>query len=110
MGAGIGAGLGMAMAERMARSGPWGQAPVPAQPTASAPPPPPPPGGRVWHLAVDGASSGPFTQEELAAKAVAGEVGPDTWLWTPGGPDWRRGRDVGELADLFSAPPPPPAG
>jgi membrane protease subunit (stomatin/prohibitin family) len=102
MGAGIGAGLGMAMGERMARSGPWGQAPA-----AAAPPPPPSP-ARVWHVAAGGAATGPFSEAELALKASTGEITPDTYLWTPGGPDWRRGRDVSELADMFSATPPPP--
>ena len=60
-------------------------------------------------MAVDGAATGPFSQAELALKAATGEITPETYLWTPGGPDWRRGRDVSELADLFSAPPPPPA-
>ncbi|MBP7003224.1 SPFH domain-containing protein [Amaricoccus sp.] len=111
MAAGMGMGMGMAMADRMARRGPWGAAPdAPAAPAAQAPAqtPPPPPGGKVWHVAVDGKATGPFRRDELAARAAAGEIGPDTWLWTPGGPDWVRGRDVTELADLFSAPPPPP--
>jgi membrane protease subunit (stomatin/prohibitin family) len=108
IGAGLGAGMGMAMAERMAR-GPWGQAPAATHPAAAAPPPPPQePPARVWHIARDGAAQGPFSEAELALKASTGEITPDTYLWTPGGPDWRRGRDVGELADLFSAPPPPP--
>ncbi|MBP7242908.1 SPFH domain-containing protein [Amaricoccus sp.] len=109
MAAGMGMGMGMAMADRMARRGPWGAAPdAPAVPAAQTPPPPP--AGKVWHVAVDGRTTGPFRRDELAAKAAAGEIGPDSWLWTPGGPDWVRGRDVTELADLFSAPPPPPAG
>lgn len=110
--AGLGAGMGMAMAERMAR-GPWGAAPsgaVPGSAAAATPPPSPPspPAGRVWHVAQDGASRGPFSEADLARMAIAGEISRDTYFWTPGGPDWRRGRDVGELADLFGAPPPPP--
>ena len=105
MAAGLGAGMGMAMAERMAR-GPWGSAPSAAAP---ATPPPPPGGAKLWHVAVDGKATGPFSQAELALKASTGEITPETYLWTPGGPDWRRGRDVSEMADLFSAPPPPPA-
>jgi len=104
IGAGLGAGMGMAMAERMAR-GPWGAAPTAPAPGA----PPPPPGAKMWHVAQAGATKGPYSQAELALMAASGDVTPDTYLWTPGGPDWRRGRDVSELADLFSAPPPPPA-
>ena len=99
--------MGMAMAERMARTGPWGSAPAATAPRRAAAARP---AGKLWHVAVDGAATGPFSQAELALKASTGEITPETYLWTPGGPDWRRGRDVGELADLFSAPPPPPAG
>ena len=112
MGAGLGAGLGMAMGARMAQSGPWGQ--TPAAPASAAPPapaaaPPPPPGAKVWHVAEGGAAKGPYSKEDLALMAASGAIGAETYLWTPGGPDWRRGKDVTELADLFSAPPPPPA-
>jgi hypothetical protein len=59
-------------------------------------------------VAKDGQTTGPFTRDDLGRMASEGTIGPDSWLWTPGGPDWMRGRDVSELADLFSAPPPPP--
>ena len=98
----------------MARRGPWGEAPsapaaaAPPSPAAAAPTPPVP--GKRWHVAVDGKATGPYTRDELGRMAGEGSLTPDSYLWTPGGPDWQRGRDVGELADLFSAPPPPPAG
>ena len=117
MGAGMGAGLGMAMGARMAQTGPWGSAPAPTppapiSPAATTPPPPPPPtpGAKLWHVADNGATKGPYTQADLALMAASGAIGAETYLWTPGGPDWRRGRDIAELADIFSAPPPPPAG
>jgi membrane protease subunit (stomatin/prohibitin family) len=100
--AGLGAGLGMALAGRMAR-GPWGQAPA-----AEAAPPPPPSGDRTWHVAENGATKGPFTRAELERMAGSGAVTPDTYVWTRGAADWRRGREVAELADLFDVPPPPP--
>jgi hypothetical protein len=101
MAAGLGMGAGMAMAERMARTGPWGAAPEPT--------PPPLPAGKRWHVGVDGKAAGPYSRDELGRMVADGSVTGDSWLWTPGGPDWQRGRDVSELADLFSAPPPPPA-
>src|SRR6056297_144945 len=42
MAAGLGAGIGMAMAGQMAQGGPWGASPAAA-------PPPPPPVEHVWH-------------------------------------------------------------
>ncbi|MFO1207980.1 MAG: SPFH domain-containing protein [Amaricoccus sp.] len=113
IGAGLGAGMGMAMAERMARTGPWGAAPAPASaaPASAAPPPVPGTGEKRWHVAVDGKPTGPYGRDELGRMIADGRVTGDSWLWTPGGPDWQRGRDVGELADLFGAvPPPPPVG
>ena len=105
MAAGLGMGAGMAMAERMARSGPWGAAPEPQPQT-----PPPPPGGQA--LARRGRRArppAPTAATSSGAWSPTAAVTGDSWLWTPGGPDWQRGRDVTELADLFSAPPPPPA-
>ena len=55
------------------------------------------------------AATGPYSRDELGRLVSDGSVTGDSWLWTPGGPDWQRGRDVSDLADLFSAPPPPPA-
>ena len=119
IGAGIGMGMGMGMADRLSRTGPWGSAPAaPAQggtPAGAAPAgaamPPPPPAETRWHVAVDGKATGPYGKAELARMALDGSVTRDSWLWTPGGPDWVRGRDVTELADVFATvPPPPPAG
>ena len=107
IGAGLGMGMGMAMGDRMARRGPWGDAPA----TPATTPTPPPMPAKRWHVAVDGKPTGPYTRDDLGRLAADGTLTPDSYLWTPGGPDWQRGRDVGELADLFSAPPPlPPAG
>jgi hypothetical protein len=60
-------------------------------------------------VAAEGKATGPYTRDELGRLVSDGSVTGDSWLWTPGGPDWQRGRDVSDLADLFSAPPPPPA-
>lgn len=124
IGAGIGMGMGMGMADRLSRSGPWGSAPAaPAEggtPAGAAPAgaaagsvsgagtPPPPPAETKWHVAVDGKATGPYAKAALAEMVAAGSLTPESWLWTPAGPDWIRGRDVAELADIFGAVPPPP--
>lgn len=110
MGAGLGAGMGMAMGSQMARSGPWGTAPA-AEPAAGAAPPPPPPVEKVWHLAHDGATRGPFGRADLGRMAASGELSRETWAWTPGLEGWKRAGEIDELAQLFTVlPPPPPAG
>ncbi len=99
MGMGMGAGMGMAMGGM----GPWGRAP--AAPT----PPPPPPVEHVWHIAKDGATTGPFSKATMGKKAVDGEVTRESLVWTPGQDGWKPAEET-ELAELFTVMPPPPPG
>ncbi|KFE35895.1 SPFH domain-containing protein [Thioclava atlantica] len=111
MGAGMGAGVGMAMGNQMGWAGPWGQPPT--QPAAAAPPPPPPPVEKVWHLAVNGQTQGPYGRGHLGRMVSEGTLTRDSLVWTPGQDGWKRAEDVTELAQLFTIappPPPPPAG
>ncbi len=117
MGAGLGMGMGMAMAQQMSNmaagqpSGPWGGS-APAAPQAAAPaaPPPPPPVEHVWHIAVDGQTSGPFSKAKMGRMATDGEITRDTHVWTVGQDGWKKAGDVQELAQLFTILPPPPPG
>ena len=110
MGAGIGAGMGMAMAGQMAQqhpvAGPWGAAPV--RPAA---PPPPPPVEKVWHIAENGETRGPYSRASMGQMAGRGELSRDTHVWTAGQDGWKKAGEVSELAQLFTVlpPPPPPA-
>lgn len=116
MGAGLGAGMGMAMGQTMAgqaMAGPWGMAPAAAQPMAQpaamAPPPPPPPVEKVWHLAVNGETQGPYGRGHLGRMVSEGGFSRDTLVWTPGQDGWKPASEITELAQLFTiAPPPPP--
>ncbi len=105
IGATVGAGIGMGMGAGMVQNaGPWGG----VQPGASAPPPPPPPvAGKVWHLAVDGATSGPFSEADLARMAAEGRLGRATLVWTAGQDGWKMAAET-DLARLLDAVPPPP--
>ncbi|MFZ3581057.1 SPFH domain-containing protein [Loktanella sp. DJP18] len=106
MGMGMGAGLGMQMGNMM-QGGPWGQAPQAAPVTA---PPPPPPAEHVWHIAVAGEVSGPFSKAAMGRKVSEGGLSRDSMVWTQGQDGWKRAVDT-ELAQLFTVmPPPPPAG
>ncbi len=99
IGAGLGAGIGMAMGAQMARQGPWGPAPAA---------PPPPPVERVWHLARDGAATGPYSRASLGRMAADGAFTRDSQVWTAGQDGWLRAEDVPDLAQLFTVLPPPP--
>ena len=104
MGAAMGAGMGMAMGQQ----GPWGAAPAAAAPAA---PPPPPAAGKAWHVAVNGATQGPFNEAQLAGMASAGQLDAEAQVWTAGQSGWTAAGNT-ELARLFAnmPPPPPPPG
>ncbi|WGV16369.1 SPFH domain-containing protein [Fuscovulum ytuae] len=104
MTAGMGAAMGMAMAQNM---GPWG-APAPA--AAAPPPPPPPPAARQWHIAENGATKGPFSEADLAAMVANGSLTRATQVWAAGMEGWKPAAET-DLARIFTqVPPPPPPG
>ncbi|UWR21562.1 SPFH domain-containing protein [Sulfitobacter sp. S190] len=109
---GLGAGLGMQIGAQAAQGGPWGARPQ--MQAAAAPaghlPPPPPPVEHVWHIAVSGQTSGPFSKARLGRMAAEGELSRETYVWTPGQDGWMKAEDVAELAQLFTVLPPPPPG
>ena len=119
MSAAIGAGLGMAMGAQIggAQAGPWGAVPqqnhsqqsyAPQQAPAA---PPPPPVEKVWHVAANGAATGPFGRGHLGRMVSEGSLTRETLVWTPGLSGWLKAEEVTELAQLFTiAPPPPPLG
>ncbi len=104
MGDGLGMGMGMAMAQNMAGMGA-------AAPVAAAPPPPP--AEKVWHIAKNGKTTGPFSKAALGRMASDGGLKRETTVWTAGQDGWIAAGDIDELAQLFTVmppPPPPPAG
>lgn len=96
---GMGLGMGFAMANRMA-----GTAGQPAPQAA----PPPPPQATAWHIAVNGQTTGPFNDQQLAQKISSGEVTPQTTVWCAGMPGWQAASQVSQLAGYFQQSPPPP--
>lgn len=108
-GAGMGAAMGGAMGMGMAGAGPWGRTAQPAAiPAAAAPPPLP---GRqaetVWHVAIDGQAQGPFGRGHLGRMVTEGSFARETLVWTQGQDGWLPAEDIPELAQLFTAMPPP---
>jgi hypothetical protein len=90
--------IGMGMAGQI---GPWGAAPAPA-----APPPPPAATEPLWHIAENGASTGPFAQSALQGMAAAGTLTPASLVWTAGQDSWQPAGQT-KLAGLFAQVPPP---
>jgi len=103
MGAGI-AGAGIA-GPGSAQAGPGGVAPQ--APPAHAPPPPPP-AEKVWHIAENGQTLGPFSRADLARRATSGGFSRTTLVWTAGQDGWTPAGEIAELAQLFAVMPPPP--
>jgi membrane protease subunit (stomatin/prohibitin family) len=99
MGTMIGVGMGAQMTAP--QPGPWGAAPAPS-------PPPPPPPERVWHIAENGQTRGPFSRANLGRLAASGEMTRETLVWTAGADGWTKAGDIDELARLFTVMPPPP--
>ena len=97
MGAGLGMGMGMAMANQLSQ----GQNPQAATP-------PPPPVEHIWHLAIAGKTTGPYSKADLGKMAIQDEFDRETYVWTAGQDGWMIADDVNELAQLFTVMPPPP--
>ncbi|MDM8300218.1 SPFH domain-containing protein [Collinsella tanakaei] len=81
----------------------------------SAPGAVPPPVPQVgYHVAVNGAATGPFAIPMLSQMLSAGTFSADSLVWKPGMVEWRCAGDVDELASVFdgstsaSMPPIPP--
>jgi hypothetical protein len=99
-----------------------GEAPLPpvttppAEPVSASAPPavPSPDTGAEWYVLSQGVESGPFTTEELKAKAAAGPMNAGDFV-SRGRHNWRSGSKAGDLdflRDLLRAPgvPKPGAG
>ncbi len=70
---------------------------------------PPPPPERVWHIAENGETTGPFARADLGRMVGSGGFTRETLVWSPGYAGWTAAGEVTELAQLFTiAPPPPP--
>ncbi|MFT7027269.1 MAG: membrane protease subunit (stomatin/prohibitin family) [Paracoccaceae bacterium] len=103
MGAGLGMGMGMAAGQAM---GAAFNAPAPAH--AAPPPPPPTPVERVWHIAENGVTTGPFSRADLGRMVSTGGFRRGSMVWSAGYDGWKPAEDAAELAQLFTQMPPPP--
>ncbi len=112
MGAGMGAGMGMGMGAGMAQNmGPWGAQPGGTLSGAAAAPPPLPPqatAARVWHLAENGATLGPFGDTDIAKLASEGRLTRATMVWSAGQDGWKMAAETALGRLLNQVPPPPP--
>lgn len=108
-GAMAGMGLAAGLGAQMATMGPWGAVPAAATmpPSAAPTPPPPPTASKLWHLAENGVTQGPFAEPDLTRLANSGALTRSTPVWTAGQDGWKAASET-ELARLFALMPPPP--
>jgi hypothetical protein len=60
-----------------------------------------------YFVAMSGRQAGPFAADKLAELVGAGQLTKQTLVWKPGMATWQAAGEVGELADVFAATPPP---
>ena len=109
MGAGIGLAMAGKMAQQMVNPGQTAagqpQNPVGFTPQQAAPPPMPQ--EAMFHVAVAGVQQGPFPMTQLQQMAQQGQLTPDTLVWTAGMAAWEAASTLPSLSQLFDAVPPP---
>jgi uncharacterized protein (TIGR00266 family) len=65
----------------------------------------------IWHLAVNGVHTGPFTKEDIEAKLASGEIDSTAFVYGPGMVNWEPiGRAAAFGGSSEPLPPPPPGG
>lgn len=109
----MGAGIGLAMAGKMAQEMVNPQGGQPHNPVAQnvqnaqQNTPPPMPMQTMYHVAVDGVQQGPFGMAQLQQMVQQGQLTTDSLVWTPGMTGWEAAKTVASLSQLFGAMPPP---
>lgn len=62
-----------------------------------------------WFVMVKNKQEGPLDDGALRGLVASGTVTPRSYFWQQGMPDWKRGQDIPELAELFAPAAPPPS-
>ena len=105
-GAGVGLGMGLAIA---GLGSPSALAAPTASPLQMIPPTPETNADMaVWHVAVGGKTSGPYSATQLGQAVAAGQLTVESTVWSAGMEAWTPMGRVPRLTILF-APPLPPA-
>ncbi len=102
---GVGMGMGFAIANQMSQAMAGGATPG-AQPATGANPPPLP-DPAVYHVGIDGQTTGPFNRARLTELAANGTLTAESLVWKQGMQNWQPAGTMNELSQLFSAQPPP---
>ncbi len=70
---------------------------------------------KIWYIAINGKSDGPFSREEILSKLSGGEINKDTYLFRQGMDNWKPLKDIDEFkmgiesgSSKVEVPPVPP--
>lgn len=99
--AGIGMGMGFAMANQM------GKTLSQDQPKSEGPPPLPGDVKVDYYVAMDGEQKGPFTAKVIREMIKDRLIIADSLMWKKGLENWKKAGDMEELKDAFDSVPPP---
>lgn len=97
--AGVGLGMGFAMANQLGKI-----LANPQEPTPGTPPPLP---GEAYFIADNGTKTGPFGIQTISTYIHAGTVTAETLLWKQGMAGWEKTASFAEFKSLLAATPPP---
>jgi len=70
--------------------------------------PPPSPAQNVFHVALNGQQTGPFTMDQLKQLALTNQFTKQHHVWKPGMAGWELASINNELSTIFNSVPPPP--
>jgi len=104
--AGVGMGIGFAMANQMGRA--MSDRLAAAVPASAAPPPLADSDAPRYFVGSNGRQSGPYEMKTIAEQITAGAITRETLLWRSGMEKWEQAGQLAELAPLFRTPPPLP--
>lgn len=108
MGAGIGMGMGIGMGNQMNNMmNQNNNTNQNNQNNQNQNTPPPPPPSTQYFIAVNGAQTGPFTEQVMGQMIQQGSLKKETMIWKNGMAAWATADQVAEIAKLFTAVPPP---
>jgi len=97
---GMGLGMGLAMAGRFMNLGG-----MPGNTAAAAPPPVPQ--QTAFHVAINGQAQGPFPLAQIVQGIGAGQITPESLVWSAGMDGWKPASEVPQIAGSFAPAPPP---
>ncbi len=100
MAAGLGMGMGVAMADKLGKA-------LNAAPASDGQVPPLPLKPVSYYLVINDKRAGPYDEHELHDQAANGTLTKTTLVWREGMRKWRQARDLQELGPIWSSLPPP---